>query len=223
VTDLDDHQRLALLVHEVRSPTAALAAIVAALGDGAPGEAALRTFVDLSLAASRAIDRVVGDSALGSLELEEVDVAGVARAAVASAALGGARVRLGSVGEASLVLADRVRIRQVLDNLIENAVAASGPDSEVVVAVSVTSRAIVIAVADLGAGIPIGDQERIFEPGVRLAARGAGSGLGLTVVRAVAEAHGGTATVESSPGGGATFTVTLPRAPAQPAGTAWSS
>ncbi len=67
-----------------------------------------------------------------------------------------------------------------------------------------------LSVADHGPGIPFDEQERIFEAGVRLDSGQPGSGLGLAVARAIAEAHGGTLTIDSVPGEGATFTIALP-------------
>jgi signal transduction histidine kinase len=66
-------------------------------------------------------------------------------------------------------------------------------------------------VTDEGAGIAAADQRRIFEAGERLDFGRPGSGLGLAIVEAIAEAHGGRLTVESAPGEGATFTITVPR------------
>jgi signal transduction histidine kinase len=218
-----EREKLALVVHEVRSPTAALAAILDAARTDPIDDASLRRLVDLSLAACCSIDRILGDAALGPLQLEEIDVGDVVRDAVASAALGGARVRAEVDAEVSTVMGDRVRLRQALDNLVDNAVSAVGGNGEIVLSVRATDRAVIVTVSDEGLGIPVDDQERIFEPGVRLDPDAGGSGLGLAVVRAVAEAHGGTATVESSPGGGAAFSIALPIGGDQPAGTASST
>jgi signal transduction histidine kinase len=69
---------------------------------------------------------------------------------------------------------------------------------------------LVVSVTDSGPGIPVEEQERIFEAGVRLDPARPGDGLGLALARAVAEAHGGTLAVESGPGKGTTFALTLP-------------
>lgn len=197
-------------MHEVRSPSAALAAIVTAIQAGALDDDSLRALVDLSVAACHSIDRIIGDAALGSLRLEEMDVLEVARDAVASAALGGARIDMSFDPAVPFIVGDRVRLRQVVDNLIQNAVAAGGLDEEVLVDIRSNETAVVVSVSDRGEGIPVDELGRIFEHGVRLDTRGVGSGFGLAVVRAVAEAHGGTATVESVPGEGATFTIAFP-------------
>jgi signal transduction histidine kinase len=216
-------EELALVVHEVRSPTAALAAIVGAARTRPIDDASLRRLVDLSIAACRSIERIVGDAALGSLQLEEIDVVEVVRDAVASARIGGARLRTELDSDVPHVVADRIRLRQAFDNLVHNAVAAAGADGEIVVGVRATEHAVIVIVADDGSGIPVVDHGRIFEPGVRLDSTEEGSGLGLAIVRAVAEAHGGTATVESVPGEGAAFSVALPIGGDQPAGTASST
>jgi signal transduction histidine kinase len=229
MTVRDDRERIALVVHEVRSPTAALAAIADASAAAAEDKDSLRSLVELSLAACRSIDRLLSDSALGSLELERLDIAAVVRGAVVSANLGGARVRAHLDAGLPLILGDRVRLRQALDNLIENAVTASVAGGEVEITARANEQSVVIDVTDRGDGIPVDAQGRIFEAGVRLAPRSAGSGLGLAIVRSVVEGHGGTAAVESSPGKGATFTIVLPIktdepvATDQPAGTASSS
>jgi signal transduction histidine kinase len=201
-------RRIAVLVHEVRSPTAALAAIADALAQDLD-EDSLRELVGLALAACRGIERVVSDAALVPLRLEEVDLAELARDAVAGAALGGARIRAVVDESVPLVQGDAVRLRQALDNLIVNAVTHGAGPAEVVVTVRVVGGAVAVSVADSGSGISATDHARIFEPGVRLGGRRQGSGLGLMVVRAVAEAHGGTVQVESTPAG-AVFVLTLP-------------
>jgi two-component system NtrC family sensor kinase len=73
-----------------------------------------------------------------------------------------------------------------------------------------------LSVSDTGPGIPHGAEARIFEPGVRLSRETPGSGIGLALTRAIVEAHGGTISVESPAGAGATFTIAVPELPHQP-------
>jgi signal transduction histidine kinase len=107
---------------------------------------------------------------------------------------------------------DRVRLEQVVANLVSNAIRYGGAGP-----VEVTLRAgpgeVTLAVRDHGRGIAAEDRARIFDRYERgRNAQGAGGlGLGLYVVRRIVEAHGGRIAVESQPGDGATFTVTLPR------------
>ncbi len=225
MTGSDEHEGIAFVVHEVRSPAAALAAIVGALGESELDAETLRTLVDLSLDACQSIERILTDAALGPLRLTDVDVAAIARGAVTSALLGGARVRANFDGDLPVIVGDGVRLRQALDNLIANAVAAAGADGDVIVSVRADGNLLVVTVSDRGIGIPAEDHARIFEPGVRLD-RGrseTGSGLGLTIVRAIADAHGGSASVDSSPGEGATFTLVLPIDRGQPAAATTNS
>jgi signal transduction histidine kinase len=207
-----DRERLALLVHEVRSPTAALAAISAALADGGLDDDSMLDLVGLALAACRGIERVVDDAVPSSLHVGDADVGEIARAAATGAALGGARVRAVVASGSLQVRGDPLRLRQALDNLVSNAVSYSPPDGEVVVSVRTEADDVLVSVVDTGAGIPPDQHARIFEPGVRLDTERPGSGLGLTIARSIVEAHGGALTVESSPGAGATFTIVLPRA-----------
>jgi signal transduction histidine kinase len=204
-----DRERLAVLVHEVRSPVAALAAVAEAYrrADGA----ARRQLAALAVAACSGIERVVSDSRLDSIVLEAVDVGRLVEEAVAAAALQGGDVRAEIERETQVVAADRLRLRQAIDNLISNALthAASGG---VLVEVRSAKGVLVVFVTDRGPGIPAGEQERIFEAGVRLDAARPGSGLGLALARAIAQAHGGTLTVDSEVGRGATFALTLPLA-----------
>ena len=211
MTTRSDRERLALLVHEVRSPTAALAAISRALSESRLDDDSLIDLIGLALAACGGIERVVVDAAPGSLRLEDVDVTDVTRAAASGARLGGGRV-LAVLGSGLLVVrGDRIRLRQALDNLIANAIAYSPSESEVVVGADADDTDVYMWVRNVGDGIAAEHHGRIFDPGVRLDTSVRGSGLGLAVARSIAEAHGGTLTVKSSSGEGATFTIALPR------------
>ena len=106
-----DGDRLALLVHEVRSPVAALTAIAEALADGEFDQGAVRELARLALGACRGVDRIVGEAALGPLRLAEVDVQILVRDAVAAAVLGGAHVRATIENELPRIDVDPVRLR----------------------------------------------------------------------------------------------------------------
>lgn len=208
-----DRVRLELLVHEVRSPVAAIVAIAEALGDDDLGAGSVRELTNLAIAACQSVDRIVGDAALGSLRLGRVDVAVVVRDTVRAAGLEGGRVRAVVAEAIPPLLADEVRLRQALDNLVQNALVHSGSSGDVVVSATVRGDEILLAVSDAGSGIAEAEHARIFEPGTRLGESDSGTGLGLSVVRAVAHAHGGTVEVASSPGSGTTFTIALPLEP----------
>lgn len=203
-------QRLALLVHEVRSPVAALSAIAETQRSENVEPDARRSLVQLALAACRAIDRVVTDATVASVRLAPVDLGRVVRETVAAARLRAPAVR--AVVEPGLpaVNADAQRIGQALDNLVTNALVHAGSAGEIVVHAFAREGELALAVSDSGPGIPADQQERIFDAGVRLDPDRPGSGLGLAVVRAIADAHNASLQVDSAPGRGATFTLALP-------------
>lgn len=202
--------RMAVLVHEVRSPVAALAAIAETFADANLGSPVRRELARLAIAACRGIERVVADAAVASVRIEKVDAGALVRAAAASAALSGARMEARVAHDLPLVDGDPVRLRQALDNLVSNALTHSGSQAEVIMTATSEGGDVLLAVTDTGAGVPAAEQARIFTAGVRLDSGRPGSGLGLAVARAIAEAHGGTLTVTSEAGSGATFTIALP-------------
>jgi PAS domain S-box-containing protein len=109
---------------------------------------------------------------------------------------------------------DEEKLRQVLVNLVENAIKYSPQGESVVVELDTTEEDVEIAVTDQGLGIPAADQGRVFDKFVRLdpgLSRGVGgTGLGLYIARELVERMGGSIAVDSSPGKGSTFTVTIP-------------
>jgi signal transduction histidine kinase len=145
---------------------------------------------------------------------DDVDVGELAEEAVASASVGQDEVAVRAVVRRPLpvVRGDRVRLRQVLANLIENAVKWSSGGECVDVDVSAANGHVVVGVRDQGPGIPREEHGLIFEKFGR--AKGgtgrSGTGLGLFIARSIAEAHGGTVEVRSVPGEGSTFTLVLP-------------
>ncbi|TAK21362.1 MAG: HAMP domain-containing protein [Chloroflexota bacterium] len=146
-----------------------------------------------------------------------VDLAEVARAVVRRArGPEGLTIRPGLLDWA-VVLGDRDRLRQLLSNLVENAIRYTAPPGDVIVTVRRLSDRAVVSVVDTGIGITPEHHARIFERFYRVDRARArslgGSGLGLAIVRRIAEAHGGTVRVESTPGRGSEFIVELPLAP----------
>ena len=114
---------------------------------------------------------------------------------------------------------DPTRLRQVIDNLVSNAIKFSPAESRVELELSLSGAVAHLAVTDSGPGISPADMGRLFEPFFRASSTAeavSGTGLGLAVVRAIVEAHDGRVTVESSPAG-ATFLVLLPAAVPAPA------
>jgi PAS domain S-box-containing protein len=116
----------------------------------------------------------------------------------------------------SLVLCDRTRLYQVFSNLIGNALDHMGPceDPRIVVDVRETPDGHLLSVADNGRGVEPAQHERIFEVFQTARPRpdgGRSTGMGLAIVKKIAETHGGRVWVESEPGRGAVFHVNLPR------------
>lgn len=209
VFELPDATRLGVLVHEVRSPVAALAAVSEAFVRGGlePGERVV--LAGLAVDACRSIERLVTDHAVASVRLEDVDPGQLVRSAVAAASVGGANVRANVASGLPTVRADPLRVRQAIDNLVENALVHGARGGEVVVHAALEGSELVVAVEDAGPGIADSDRARIFEPGVSLACAPR-SGLGLAVARAIATAHGGSLGVQSEPGEGTIFTLRFP-------------
>jgi len=113
------------------------------------------------------------------------------------------------------VVGDPVALRRALANLLSNAIRVSDPTCRVRVTAGQDAEMVWMSVLDDGPGLSPEDQERVFQRfwrGDRASAREAGrSGLGLAIVRQIAEAHGGQVTLRSTIGVGSTFTVWLPR------------
>ncbi len=113
------------------------------------------------------------------------------------------------------VLGDDARLRQVLSNLVTNALTHTPPDADVTVRVGTADTDAVLEVADTGPGLDPDDRERVFERFYRADASrtraSGGSGLGLSIVAALVAAHGGKVEVESEKGLGSTFRVRIPR------------
>jgi signal transduction histidine kinase len=109
------------------------------------------------------------------------------------------------------VFSDPYQVRQVLINLVTNALQAVGYGGEVKIAVSGTDELAVVEVIDNGPGIPKENRDRIFEPFFSTKPPGKGTGLGLSVSKNIVEKLGGRIDVESHLGDGSVFRVTLPR------------
>jgi two-component system OmpR family sensor kinase len=123
--------------------------------------------------------------------------------------------------EPSVVTGDENRLRQVVANLLANAVRHTPPGSPIEVAVGREGSVAVLEVRDHGPGITPEHAEKVFERFYRIDSsrtrgQGGGSGLGLSIVAAVATSHGGRVGVAQTPGGGATFRLELPAGPDEP-------
>lgn len=125
------------------------------------------------------------------------------------------QVRLDVAADCGMISIDDRRIKQILLGLIRNAINHSPEGAYVTLAARRLSTTVEIAVIDAGKGIPAEEQARIFEPFQRVqgdstAGARRGAGLGLSLVKSIAELHGGSVALTSAPGRGTTVTVSLP-------------
>jgi signal transduction histidine kinase len=110
-----------------------------------------------------------------------------------------------------VVVADRQRLTQAIVQLAQNAVQHTGPDDVIAISSRLADGEATFTVRDTGPGVAPADRERIFDRfGRGRGARREGAGLGLAIVRAIAEAHGGRVAVDSPDGGGAAFRLIVP-------------
>jgi two-component system OmpR family sensor kinase len=222
---------VSLVSHELRGPMAAVIGAARTLQQRwrelrpRQREAFLALIADETARLATLVGDVLDTSRIEagtfSYSFTEIDLAALVRDSVAAAAVGQDEVPIvAELGPAVPVRADPERLRQVIGNLIENAVKYSPVGQPVGVRVTPNGAAVVIAVTDQGPGIAVEDQCLIFEKFGRAARSGPnskpGTGLGLYIARSIAEAHGGTLEVSSTPGRGATFTVSLPSEAAGP-------
>jgi signal transduction histidine kinase len=117
-------------------------------------------------------------------------------------------------GELDRIRCDRHKLKQVMNNLISNAIKFSPQGAVVSISVFGSGGEMRVEVRDQGAGIQNHEQERLFKPFGRTSVRTTGgeksTGLGLVISRRIVESHGGTIGVESAPGSGSTFWFTIP-------------
>ncbi len=216
----DRQALLADVTHELRTPLTVIAGGIEAMLDGVhPID---EDHLAPLLAETETMDRLLDDlrtlslAQAGALALhrEVVDVAALAREVAAAnrpRALA-AGVALEATGDASLEASvDPVRVREILGNLVGNALRHTPRDGRVTVDVRRDGDEVRLTVSDTGEGIAPADLDRVFDRFHRRTDSG-GSGLGLAIVRDLAGAHGGTVEVASDgvPGHGSTFLVRLP-------------
>jgi two-component system, OmpR family, sensor histidine kinase KdpD len=220
---------LGAISHDVRTPLTALIGLaesLQAVGPAEPGERG--ETAQAIVAQARALHALVNNlldmarleagAAGGAVQLRRdwQSVEEVVGAAIRSAgpALGGRAVQTALAPDLPLVEFDAVLIERVLVNLLENAAKYGAPP--IVVGAHATGDALVLSVRDHGPGLPLalrGREQLLFDKFTRGQTESAtpGVGLGLAICKAIVGAHGGDNTAANAPGGGAEFTVTLPR------------
>jgi signal transduction histidine kinase len=209
------------LAHEVKNPLTPIAMAIETLRDARAADSPLvdelfETSSTTILAEVARLKRIVDEfsrfARLPAPALGPVDLPELAESLLAlHGAAGDGTLRRELDPATPTVRADRDQVVQVLVNLLDNARAAAGAAGTVVVRVGPTPESgAFLEVEDDGPGIAAADRERIFEP--YFTTKGAGTGLGLPIARRIAEEHGGRLEVESAPGRGARFRLTLPPA-----------
>jgi two-component system OmpR family sensor kinase len=209
--------------HELRTPLTSIRGYSEMLRRGASksrtdSELARRRIEEESIRMTGLVDDMLVLARLDQgrpLEQAPVDLAAIARDALADAhAVAPQRQISLSANGPVIVTGDDTRLRQVLGNLVRNALVHTPQSSPIEIAVTTENSVGRISVADHGPGLASEDMNRIFEPFYRAdpsrSRDSGGSGLGLSIVSAVVTAHGGRVKVIQTDGGGATFEVELP-------------
>jgi two-component system sensor histidine kinase SenX3 len=223
---------VAAVSHELRTPVAVIQSAAGNLADGVVGDPARvkRYGAAIQTEARRlgdTVERVLhlaGLDAGGGLPMAPVSAADVVREALRQTARdadrAGVQVHVEIAPELPPLVGDAPSLQAAVQNLLGNAVKYAGADRwvrlRVAPAGSATAREVHIAVDDHGPGLDADERRRIFEPFYRgrdaVANQIQGSGLGLSLVRRIVEAHGGRVELVSEPGRGSTFTLCLPAA-----------
>ncbi len=217
-------QLTADVAHELRTPLTNIQGYLEAIKDGVvePNEDTIETLHSQTVHLANLVEdlRIVAIADAGALVLNksfdspirviEDAVSNFAQRAREQ----GVALSVSKAGTDPLIEFDETRLRQIVTNLIENALIHTLKDGSVVVDISDSAEGLKMSVSDTGSGISSDDLPRIFDQFYRAdPSRNrmtGGAGLGLTIVKRLVEAHGGTVTVASSPGEGTTFTVLLP-------------
>ena len=213
------------IAHELRTPLTNIRGYIEAIRDGVlePDAPTIETLHQQTVHLSRLVEDLrilsVADAGALRLDLEEEDLRIIATDTLASfkprAAELGIGIRLDAATGLPKVNVDRTRMGQVIANLVENALTHTPEGGTVTVSVGRSAPgAVLLSVQDTGRGIPDDVLPRVFDQFYRVdksrTRSTGGAGIGLTIVRKLVEAHGGTVRAESKPGEGARFVVSLP-------------
>jgi Na+/proline symporter/nitrogen-specific signal transduction histidine kinase len=226
---------LSTVSHELRTPLTSIRSFSEILHDNPKiPEGQRREFLGIVIRESERLTRLINDLLdLAKIEsgnmqwrMAPVDPASVVRAAAdATGQLfrdKGVALKLDAPRALAVVSADADRMAQVMINLLSNAVKfCSAKAGRVGLELSETATSVLLRVTDNGPGVAPSHREAIFDRfrqvGDPVTGKPAGTGLGLAICRTIVEQHGGSITVDGAPGGGARFTVRLPKMPAEAA------
>lgn len=203
----------ASLAHELRNPLSVIETSAYILTERTRSDERAarhaRRIVDQASIASALVNDILDIARDRPPSDRPVDVAAIVRAAVAQVPCPPtATLRLHVPADLPPVRADERQIRQVLTNLLHNALEATGGSGEVTLTATVRDRRVAVTVRDNGPGIAPEHMSRLFDP--LFTTKASGTGLGLWRSRAIARAHGGDLIAGNHPSGGAWFELTLP-------------
>lgn len=206
--------------HELRTPLSILRGRIEGLLDGVypRDDRQIAQLLEDTRLLSRLIEdlRTLALSDAGALQLqkEPTDVVGlihdVTRSMRAEAARASMMLNVTTNAESAVIDLDPLRVREVLTNLVGNALRHAGTAGTVTVAVSSANDAVTVSVTDTGEGMSSAEIARMFDRFYK-GATSQGSGLGLTIAKGIVTAHGGEIHASSRPGKGTTVAFTLPR------------
>ncbi|MDR3347989.1 MAG: hypothetical protein LBO03_00045 [Acidaminococcales bacterium] len=215
-------QMTADVAHELRTPLTIVSANLEAMIDGL-WDASAERLQSCQEEISRLVNLIADLERLAKAESETLHLdktrfglLEVVRAVAGNIAIPAAekRLRIDVRGDDAAVFADRGRLSQVIFNLLSNAVKYTPADGRIEVDIKKEPPNVVLTVADNGPGIDAADLPLIFERLYRAdksrSRRSGGSGIGLSIVKSIVSAHGGTVKAAERPGGGSVFTVALP-------------
>jgi PAS domain S-box-containing protein len=228
VRDITDRKRLeqnereflAMVAHALRNPLASISGYTERMRrtreySEHSMEAVLRQTADLNRLVGDLVDVAALEAGHLRLERQAVRPDELAKTVARQAQAGTDRhrIRVRIDGPIDTAMWDPVRIGQVLDNLLANAIKYSPEGGEILVSLRADGRSVRLSVSDAGIGISAPRVPRLFERFYRVpdsSDNAAGLGLGLAISRALVVAHGGSIEVESTVGRGSTFTIVLP-------------
>jgi signal transduction histidine kinase len=216
----DGDALLSILAHELRSPLSAVRGALLLLWHPEqlePGrrEEVLAIAEDATERIARIVDDALNAVRIGrdglTFEWQPVDLEAVVGDAIrAASARRSAPIRLAAQNGLPPARGDRIRVRQVVTNLLDNAVAHAGDGSEVIVSIVAEGEHLRCTIHNEGAGIPPARLPALFRPFTPETDRPESVGLGLSIAKRLVEAMGGTIGFDPTPGRHATFWFTLP-------------
>lgn len=202
----------AVLAHELRNPLAALKGHAQLLVEQLPAGSRQQDKANRVVSEAERLEALSEDllSFVRTTVIEPRDVNPAEFLADCAATVGDPRIEVATASVPPRCRLDPERMRQVLCNLLRNALEASASDGRVLATVRRDGSQLIFTVRDFGKGIRAQDLERIFEPFYTTRARG--TGLGLPIARRLVALHGGSITAENAADGGALFCIRLPTA-----------